>query len=370
MLGYEDHEIGDHLDAWIPHVHPDDVGRVLTLAHARLSDGQSHYEVEHRMIHKDGGVRWFIARGIVIRDGEGRASRVIGTHADNTERRRVRAEVEEQHRQLAHLARAAMLGELSGALAHELNQPLSAILANAAAAQRFLAQDPPNLTEVRDVLEDIVHDDNRAGAVIARLRSLLKKGERRLQRLDLNEIVSDVLVLVRSDLVERRVSVETKLAPGLPLVLGDRVQAQQVLLNLILNACDAMGDNAPRDRLLTILTAPGDSGVLLSVVDQGVGIPQAIMERIFEPFFTSKEHGMGLGLAICRSIMRTQGGRLWATNNPDRGATLWVEFGLETPDVADQFSAPIPFGDVALESGVYLPNDVGVAVPRYPARAD
>ncbi len=370
MLGYEDHEIGDHLDAWIPHVHPDDVGRVLTLAHARLSDGQSHYEIEHRMIHKDGSVRWFIARGIVIRNVERRATRVIGTQADNTERRRVRAEVEEQHRQLAHLARAAMLGELSGALAHELNQPLSAILANAAAGQRFLAQVPPNLSEVREVLADIVHDDNRAGAVIARLRSLLKKGERRLQRLDINEIVADVLVLVRSDLIERRVLVETKLAPGLPLVLGDRVQAQQVLLNLLLNACDAMSDNPPRDRQLTIVTAPGDSGVLLSVVDQGVGIPEAIMDRIFEPFFTSKEHGMGLGLAICRSIMRTQGGRLWATNNPDRGATLWVEFGLETSEFADQFAVQLPFGDVAIEPGARLPHGAGLVVTGRPVRAD
>ncbi len=370
MLGYEDHEIGDHLDAWIPHVHPDDVGRVLTLAHTRLTDGQSHYEIEHRMIHKDGSVRWFIARGIVMRDPTRRATRVIGTHADNTERRRVRAEVEEQHRQLAHLARAAMLGELSGALAHELNQPLSAILANAAAGQRFLAQVPPNLTEVREVLQDIVHDDNRAGAVIARLRSLLKKGDRRLQRLDINEMVADVLGLVRSDLVERRVSVETKLAPGLPLVLGDRVQAQQVLLNLLLNACDAMSDNPPRDRLLTIVTLPGDSGVLLSVVDQGVGIPEAIMDRIFEPFFTSKEHGMGLGLAICRSIMRTQGGRLWATNNAERGATLWVEFGLETSEVADQFGGALPFADMAIEGGARLPHSAGLLMADRPVRAD
>ncbi len=328
MLGYEEDDGELPLDGWLPYVHPDDAAAVAALARARIAEGGSHYEIEHRMLHKDGSLRWFQARGTIIRDMEGRAVHVIGTDTDVTERRRARAEVEEQRRQLAHLGRVAMLGELSGALAHELNQPLSAILANAAAAQRYLAKDPPHLDEVQEILQDIVHDDRRASAVINRLRSLLKKGELRLARLDLNEVVADVLVLVHSDLIERRVTLETNLSPGLPAVLGDRVQAQQVLLNLILNASDAMAHNDPQERVVTIATTVRDRHPVLSIADRGAGIPDEIMDRMFEPFFTSKEHGMGLGLAICRSIMRAHGGRLWATNNDGPGATLWVEFSL------------------------------------------
>jgi PAS domain S-box-containing protein len=328
MLGYEDNEIDDHLEAWLAHIHPDDIERVLEGVESRIVGDHANYEAEIRMLHKDGGVRWLAARGTVIRDAQGRAVRVVGTSTDVTERRRVRAEVEEQQRQLAHLGRAAVLGELSGALAHELNQPLSAILANAAAAQRSLAQMPPSPTGdlLQEILEDIVHDDHRAAAVIARLRSLLKKGELRVQRLDLNEVVAEVLELVHSDLIERRVTVESRLAPVLPVVFGDRVQAQQVLLNLILNACDAMSDNTQGDRILRIVTEACESSTRLSIVDRGLGIPEAALDQIFEPFVTSKEDGLGLGLAICRSIMRAHGGWLWATNNAGDGATFWVEF--------------------------------------------
>ncbi len=335
MLGYDEDEGDARLDGWLPYMHPEDAPAVVALARARIAEGASHFEVEHRMVHKDGSVRWFIARGTVIRDMDGRAVHVIGTDTDVSEQRRARAEVEEQRRQLAHLGRVAMLGELSGALAHELNQPLSAILANAAAAQRYLAKQPPHLDEVEEILQDIVHDDHRASAVINRLRSLLKKGELRLARIDLNEVVADVLVLVHSDLIERRVSLETNLWPALPPVLGDRVQAQQVLLNLILNASDAMAHNDPQDRVVTITTTVRDRRPVLSISDRGAGIPEEIMDRMFEPFFTSKEHGMGLGLAICRSIMRAHGGRLWATNNPGPGATLWVEFSLYEPRAHD-----------------------------------
>jgi PAS domain S-box-containing protein len=347
MLGYEDNEIDDYLEAWVAHIHPDDVERVLGFVESRIAGDHSSYEVELRLLHKDGGVRWVAARGTVIRDANARAVRVVGTSTDVTERRRVRAELDEQQRQLAHLGRAAVLGELSGALAHELNQPLSAILANAAAAQRSLAQMEPSPTAdlIQEILEDIVHDDHRAAAVIARLRSLLKKGELRVQRLDLNEVVTDVLELVHSDLIERRVLVESRLAAGLPVVVGDRVQAQQVLLNLILNACDAMSDNVQGDRVLRIVTEMCDGNARLSIVDRGRGIPEATMDRIFEPFVTSKEDGLGLGLAICRSIMRAHGGRLWATNNLADGATFCVEFPRERSGVAPErqpMKAPRP----------------------------
>jgi len=244
---------------------------------------------------------------------------------DITERRRNEAVLQEQQRELAHLSRVASLGELSGALAHELNQPLASILTNARAAQRMIPRDQPYGHEIREILEDIANDDQRAGEVIQRLRSLLKKTDLQPRALRLADIVSEVLSLVHSDLIQRRVSVESSVPRSLPKVIGDRVQLQQVLLNLILNACDAMSHMPPHDRRLTIrATSNSDGAIELSVKDCGIGIGPARLEQIFEPFVTTKEDGLGLGLAICRSIVAAHGGRLWAVNNEDRGATFMM----------------------------------------------
>jgi PAS domain S-box-containing protein len=251
---------------------------------------------------------------------------------DVTERKRAELMLQEQQRELTHLSRVAALGELSGALAHELNQPLAAILANARAAQRMMAADQPNMAELHEILDDIVFDDRRAGDVINRLRNLLKKGDLKPQPIKLEDIVGDVLSLLHSDLIERRVSAVAQLAPGLPPVLGDRVQLQQVLLNLILNACDAMAGKQPGDRLITIATRLNARGVVqLSVSDQGIGISEERLEQIFEAFVSTKEHGLGLGLAISRSIITAHGGRLRAVNNGDRGATFFLELDPTEP---------------------------------------
>ena len=242
---------------------------------------------------------------------------------DITERKRSELELEQQRNELAHLSRVTMLGELSGSLAHELNQPLSAILSNAQAAQRFLARDASNLDEVREILKDIVEQDKRAGEVIRRLRLLLTKGEVHRQPLDLSEVLLEVLKLVRSDLVNQGVAVTTDLASDLPAVSGDRVQMQQVLLNLVMNGCDAMSDIEHSRRWLSLKTARDDgAGVRVSVADQGCGIPQEKLARVFEPFFTTKSQGMGLGLAVCRSIVEAHRGRLWAESGPGIGATF------------------------------------------------
>jgi PAS domain S-box-containing protein len=242
---------------------------------------------------------------------------------DVTARKRAETEAEEQRQELAHLSRVASLGELSGALAHELNQPLAAILANTRAAQRILMRGSPDLAEVRTILEDIALDDRRAGEVIGRLRALLKKGQARLSEVDLNELVAEVRTLLHSDLIRRRVATETELAPSLPPVLGDRVQLQQVLLNLVANACDAMAGTAAHQRVVTIATSLTAEGwVQLSVRDGGDGIPEERLDQIFDAFFTTKEQGLGLGLAICRSIATAHGGRLSAANHPSGGATF------------------------------------------------
>ncbi len=250
---------------------------------------------------------------------------VLVSVVDVTDRRNVERATARQRDELAHLSRVAMLGELSGSLAHELNQPLTAILSNAQAAQRFLAQSPPRFDKLAEILADIVRSDHRAGAVIQRLRSLLRKEESQRHALDINEVVEESMRLMRSDFLSRQVVVSTDLADVVPAVSGDRNQLQQVLLNFVINGCDAMdGQDADRQMLVRTRTT-ADGSVEIAVVDRGAGIPLAELDRIFEPFVTTKATGMGLGLAICRSIVEAHGGRLWATNNADRGATLHCE---------------------------------------------
>jgi len=250
---------------------------------------------------------------------------VLVSVVDITERLALERATARQRDELAHLSRVAMLGELSGSLAHELNQPLTAILSNAQAAQRFLAQTPPRVDELAEILIDIVKSDHRAGAVIQRLRSMLRKEDAQRHPLDINDVVEESLRLMRSDLLNRHVTINTDLAIALPAVAGDRNQLQQVLLNFMINGCDAMDGRETDRRLLVQTRTMAHGNVEFSVADRGAGIPVADLERIFEPFVTTKSHGLGLGLPICRSIVQAHGGKLWATNNADRGATLHCE---------------------------------------------
>ncbi|MCC7377445.1 MAG: hypothetical protein IT581_22480 [Verrucomicrobiales bacterium] len=239
------------------------------------------------------------------------------------DRKRTEELLARQRNELAHMSRVTMLGELSGSLAHELNQPLASILSNAQAAQRFLAKDPPDLPELRAILTDIVDEDRRAGEIIRRLRGLLKKGEEQHHELDPNLLVQEVLRLVRNDLLNQGVEVQIDLHPNPPVVLGDRVQLQQVLVNLILNACEAMSAQPRPERRFKITTAIAVDGSLdLTVSDRGPGIPDDKLEQVFTPFFTTKSSGMGLGLSVCRTILSAHHGRLWATNSPDGGAVF------------------------------------------------
>ncbi len=249
---------------------------------------------------------------------------ILASIVDLSERKQAELEAARRRDEIAHLARVAMLGELSGALAHEINQPLAAILGNAQAAQRFIAQAPPQLDQVKEILADIASGVKRAGEVIRRLRSLLRKEDSHIQPVDLNDIVEEVLGLMRSDLVNRQVEVHTELASDLPPILGDRVQLQQVLLNLLINGCDAMAGASTEQRLV-IRTARTGTSACLIVADRGTGIPEGELERIFEPFVTTKPQGLGLGLAVCRSIAAAHGGTLVASNNADGGATFTLD---------------------------------------------
>jgi len=259
---------------------------------------------------------------------------VLASIIDISERKQAELEAARQRNELAHLSRVTTLSELSGSLAHELSLPLAAILSNAQAAQRFLARGDANLAEVREILNDIVSEDKRAGEVIRRLRLLLKKGEVQQHSLGINEVVQDVLRLMRSDLVNQRVTVDIELAQNLPTVMGDPVQLQQVLLNLVVNACDAMTDCDTPERRLLVRTGMenGSSAVRVSVTDRGGSIPEEKMEQVFEPFFTTKAKGMGLGLSVCRTIISAHQGKLWATNNPDCGATFHFSLPIDGSD--------------------------------------
>jgi PAS domain S-box-containing protein len=314
-------------------LHDEDREAVRRAVEKALAGG--NYESEYRIVPPDGNMHWFAARGRVEADG-GKPLRMLGVVLDISRRKQAELEAQQRRDELTHLSRVTLLGELSGALAHELNQPLAAILSNAQAAQRFLAQGASGLSEVRDILGDIVDADKRAGEVIQRLRLLLKKGEMQRQPLAVNDVVQEVLKLLHGDLLNQHIAVGVELAPQLPAVLGDRVQLQQVLLNLLLNGCEAMARGAADGRRLHVRSAWTQDAVEVSVCDRGPGIPPEHIESIFEPFFTTKVHGIGLGLAVCRTIISAHGGRLWAVNNAAGGAGFYVAL----PAYAD--AAPLP----------------------------
>ena len=244
--------------------------------------------------------------------------------ANTLSRRRSEMEGQRLRQDLAHVGRVSTMGELTASLAHELNQPLTAILSNAQAALRILPSDKVDLADIRDILGDIVEDDKRAGEVIHRLRGFLKKSNLELSTLDIGELVSQVARLVSSDAILRNVSIRLELAPGLPPVCGDRVQLQQVILNLLMNGLDAMRESTEGERTLVLRTLGADhaASVVVAVEDSGMGIDEADLEHVFHAFYTTKPEGLGMGLAIARSIVEAHGGRLEARNNPERGATF------------------------------------------------
>jgi len=321
-------------------IHPDDREKVRSEVR-RAGQTGADFTGEYRVVLPDGEVRWIAAQGRMYADPQGKPTRMLGAVIDVTGRKESERQIGQQREQLTHLGRVMNLSELSGSLAHELNQPLAIILTNAQAAQRLLAQQPPDLAEAREILADIVSEDERAGEVIKRLRGLLKSGETHLQPLSANDIVEDVLRIARADLIERGIKVHVVPDANVPPVVGDRIQLQQVLLNLTLNAGEAMAANPPSDRHLTLATVHRDGTVRISVSDTGCGLPPDA-ERVFEPFHTTKKEGLGLGLSICRSIATAHNARLWAepagaAGVPSAGASTsrGATFHLDLPAAAE-----------------------------------
>lgn len=309
--------------AWLMTLHIDDQ-EPAHQAIQRALDERTDYLNEYRVVHPDGSVRWVSCKGRGHFDEAGNPSRLTGLLFDISAHKQAEQALKDQHLVLAHMARVSALGELSGALAHELNQPLTAILCNAQAGQRFVAQAAlPDWDELRAILADIAADGLRAGNVVSRLRGLFKKGEAVQQALDINALVEEVAQLLRSDLVIKQVSLLLHLDADLPKTVGDPVQLRQVLLNLITNGAEAMAASAACPRRLRIDTSLHDAYSLEVIVrDTGPGIAPQMLEQIFEPFITSKPQGLGMGLAISRTVVAAHGGRLWAENVPEGGAAL------------------------------------------------
>lgn len=252
---------------------------------------------------------------------------MVAAVEDLTDRRRAEQESAFERESMAHMSRVNLIGELSGSLAHELNQPLAAILSNAQAGQRILRRDPTDIADIREILDDIVENDRRAGEVISRLRGLLKKELRAFGTVAVNDLVNESIRIIRNDLINRGVEYRLDLAIPLCRVHADAVQLQQVILNLIINACEAMAESTPR--VLTLRTRmPSEGRIHIEVRDTGPGVSEHMLEAIFAPFQTSKPSGMGMGLAICRTLLRAHGGRIWAVNPPEGGACFCFDLPI------------------------------------------
>jgi C4-dicarboxylate-specific signal transduction histidine kinase len=269
-----------------------------------------------RIRRTDGEYRWFLSRAVPLRDKRGKVVKWYGAATDIQDRKRA----EELQAELAHTNRVTTMGELVASISHELAQPLTVTTANAKASLRWLQRDTPDLAEVRKGTERIVEAGTLASEIINRLRSLYKKSPPKRELVAINEVIGEMVPLLRSEANEHAVSIRADLAADLPKITADRVQLQQVLMNLMLNGIEAMKETGG---VLTVKSGPGEDGqVLISVGDTGVGLPAGRADDIFNAFFTTKPQGSGMGLAICRSIVESQGGRLWATCNDGRGATF------------------------------------------------
>ena len=275
------------------------------------------------MRRADGEYRWFLIRAVPLHDEQGNIVKWYGTSTDIEDRKQAEEAVRQAQAELAHVTRVMTMGELTASIAHEINQPLAAMVSNGNACLRWLARATPNLEEAREAVERIIRDGKRAGEVIARIRALVRKTGTEKERLDLNEAIQEVVDLAQSEVRKNRVALRMELAADLPRVVGDRVQLQQVLLNLVMNGVETLAAVADRPRELLMRSRQYESDqVLVTVQDSGMGIEREHLDKIFAPFYTTKVHGMGMGLSISRSIVENHGGRLWAVPHDGPGATL------------------------------------------------
>jgi PAS domain S-box-containing protein len=305
-------------EAWIESFHPEDREKVIQKWTQCLETGDAG-EAEARLLRHDGVSRSFLVRVRPVCDEAGTILKWVGTSTDIDDLKRI----EEAQELLARAGRLTTLGELTASIAHEVNQPLMAIVMNAATCVRWLSDDQLDVDEARQAAERIIRDSHRAGDVITGIRALARKSPLVMEEVHVNAMIEGVLILTRGELQRHDIALETVLDMDTGTTVGDRTQLQQVVLNLILNAVEAIGSSGSRPRRLQVRSGKsGDGKILVSVADSGNGVDASTMDRIFEAFFTTKTGGLGMGLSICRSIVESHGGRLWVSPNEPNGSVF------------------------------------------------
>ena len=315
-----------NFETYLEIVHPDDRERTRKTIIRALHHG-GDFQTEFRTMDHEAGLQWIAMFGQVEQDSNRKPIRVRGVSQDVTERKKTEEVVKGLRLEMAHFNRIMQINELSSSLAHEINQPLGIILSNAQAAQEFLNQAPPNVSEAQAILVDIVAADLRAADTIQRIREFYKRGEVVFKPLHINGVIEEILKLIHADFTNRDVVVECQLIGDMPLIIGDRIQLLQVMLNLIINAADAVSANAPESRRVCISAKTDRDIVRVSVRDEGPGL-MGDVDAIFKPLYTTKPQGLGMGLTICRSIIEAHGGRLWAKNHEEKGAVFCFEIPI------------------------------------------
>jgi len=318
--------VRSHPEAWMTAVHPEDREMAARSFWEGVHSGQG-FAMETRSLRaRDGTYRWHLNQAVVLRDSEGKVLKFVGTTTDIDDQKRTEEALRQAQAELAHVTRVTTMGELAASIAHEVNQPIAGVVVNGNTGLLWLErvkEDSVNVTEVRETLNRIIRDGERAGEIVARIRALFKKAEPAKEPLDLNEAIREILLLARSEMSKQRVALHLELADGLPLALGDKVQLQQVMLNLILNGIDAMNTIEDRSRDLIVRTQCVEQGrVTVTVRDSGIGLDSSSMEKVFAAFHTTKAGGLGMGLSISRSIVENHQGRLWATAHEGPGASF------------------------------------------------
>jgi C4-dicarboxylate-specific signal transduction histidine kinase len=294
---------------------------------ARLVGGRKTLLFENRFRHKDSSYRWLSWTAVLDE------SRLYAVARDVTDLKNAEEQLRASRHELTQVSRQTTMGAITASIAHEVNQPLAAIVANANAGLRWLARGKPNLAEVRAILKRIVSDGLRASQVVASIRSMFGKDRGETSPVTVNDLIDEVLTLVNGELASHQISLQKEMRDGLPKVLADRVQMQQVLLNLIMNAIEAMSSIANRERVLMVKSEAFESDhVLITLQDSGTGIDPAHIDRIFDAFFTTKDRGMGMGLSICRSIIESHGGQLWASPRNPHGTSFYVKLPRAASD--------------------------------------
>jgi PAS domain S-box-containing protein len=329
IYGFDPEEGMPTWEERLQRVHPEDRAKWQETISRAIAE-KSDYEVEFRILLRGGTVKYIHTVGHPVLNASEDLLEFVGSATDITSRKQAEEALRQAQADLAYVSRVTTMGELTASLAHEVNQPIAAAVTNANTCLRWLAADTPNLEEARAAATRIVKDGTRAGEIISRIRLLFKKGTPQHDLVDVNEVIGEMIVLLRGETTRYSISVRTELAADLPQVLGDRVQLQQVLMNLIMNSIDAMKD-ADGTRELAIKSQRAENEQLLvSVSDTGVGLPPQQAEQIFNAFFTTKPQGTGMGLRISRSIIESHGGRLWAADNSPRGASFCFTLPAKT----------------------------------------